>query len=64
MVRDFNATTTASTSACSGADGMPMVCTTRMPERTRLLARSVAPVKSSAMQASFMAAILRRHRPA
>jgi hypothetical protein len=29
-----------------------MVCTTRMPARTRLLARSVAPVKSSAMQPS------------
>ena len=28
---------------------------TRMPQRTRLLARSVAPVKSSAMQPSFIA---------
>ena len=32
--------------------GTPMVCTMRMPARTRLLARSVAPVKSSAMQPS------------
>jgi hypothetical protein len=29
------------------------VCSTRMPARTRLLARSAAPVKSSAMQPSF-----------
>jgi hypothetical protein len=49
-VRDFSATTTASTSASRGPSGTPMVCTTRMPARTRLLARSVAPVKSSAMQ--------------
>ena len=35
------------------AAGTPMVCTTRMPARTRLLARSVAPVKSSAMQPSL-----------
>ena len=53
LVRDLSATTTASTSAASGPAGTPMVCTTRMPERTRLLARSVAPVESSAMQPSF-----------
>jgi hypothetical protein len=29
-----------------------MVCTVRMPPRTSMLARSVAPVKSSAMQPS------------
>jgi hypothetical protein len=58
MVRDLSATTTASTSAASGEVGTPMVCTTRMPERTRLLARSVAPVKSSAMQPSFNALML------
>src|SRR3954469_24067455 len=50
MVRDLRATTTASTASRSGALGTPIACTTRMPERTRLLARSVAPVKSSAMQ--------------
>src|SRR5690349_2170151 len=49
MVRDLSATTTASASA-TGACGTPIVCTTCMPARTRLLARSVAPVKSSAMQ--------------
>jgi len=54
-VRDFKATTTASTSAVSGTAGTPMVCSVRMPLRTRLLARSVAPVKSSAMQPSSMA---------
>ena len=54
MVRDFKATTTASTSDDSGAEGTPKVCITRMPERTKLLARSVAPVKSSAMQPNFM----------
>ncbi|MCY1368410.1 hypothetical protein D9M69_553890 [compost metagenome] len=57
MVRDLSATTTASTSASSGPAGTPMVCTTRMPARTRLLARSVAPVKSSAMQPSTSFAI-------
>ena len=52
-VRDLSATTTASTSACKACAGTPMVCTTRMPARTRLLAKSVAPVKSSAMQPNF-----------
>src|ERR1019366_8788088 len=46
------ATITASAPLVSGPSGMPMVCTARMPARTRLLARSVAPVKSSAMQPS------------
>ena len=54
MVLDFKATTTASTSDDKGAVGTPNVCMTRMPERTKLLAKSVAPVKSSAMQPSFM----------
>jgi hypothetical protein len=40
-VRDFSATTTASTGSSSGALGTPMVWTTRMPARTRLFARSV-----------------------
>ena len=52
MVRDLSATTMASASVSNGAVGTPMACTTRMPARTRLLARSVAPVKSSAMQPS------------
>ena len=50
MVRDFSATTTALQSAGSELVGTPMVCTTRIPARTKLLAKSVAPVKSSAMQ--------------
>jgi hypothetical protein len=52
MVRDLSATTTASASivAAASSPGTPIVCTARMPARTRLLARSVAPVKSSAMQ--------------
>src|SRR6476659_8017913 len=57
MVRDLRATTTASTFASTGgapASGTPLSCTTRIPARTRLLARSVAPVKSSAMQPSFI----------
>src|SRR5581483_9251631 len=56
MVRDFSATTTASTASASGASGMPMVWMVRMPPRTSMLARSVAPVKSSAMQPSSMGA--------
>ena len=52
MVRDLSATTTASTSSASGAAGTPMVWMVRMPPRTSMLARSVAPVKSSAMQPS------------
>ena len=49
MVRDFSATTTASTSDGSrSAGGTPKSCTVRIPWRTRVLARSVAPVKSSA----------------
>ncbi len=52
MVRDLSATTTASTSSASGVAGTPMVWMVRMPPRTSMLARSVAPVKSSAMQPS------------
>src|SRR5262245_47961488 len=54
MVRDLSATTTASTSVGIGASGTPIVCTVRIPPRTRVLARSVAPVKSSAMQPRSM----------
>ena len=36
-----------------------MVCITRMPERVKLLARSLAPVKSSAMQPSRMLCMAR-----
>jgi hypothetical protein len=54
MVRVFKATTTASTSEESAAWGTPNVCITRIPDLTKLLAKSVAPVKSSAMQPSFM----------
>jgi hypothetical protein len=39
------------------------VSTTRIPARTRLLARSVAPVRSSAMQPSVIFFILPSHRP-
>ena len=53
MVRLFSATTIASTSSSAiVASGTPIVCTVRRPLRTRLFARSVAPVKSSAMQPS------------
>ena len=53
IVRDFRATTIASASG-SGAPvaGTPITCTVRMPPRTSMLARSVAPVRSSAMQPS------------
>lgn len=37
----------------TGAVGSLMFCTTRIPARTNVLARSVAPVKSSAMQPSL-----------
>jgi hypothetical protein len=57
MVRDFRATTTASALGRRAAPcGTPMVCTVRMPARTSMLARSVAPVKSSAMQPSMVSA--------
>ncbi|MNI81044.1 hypothetical protein D3C73_1376240 [compost metagenome] len=53
-VLDLRAMTIASASRCpaTSAAGMPMLCTVRMPPRTSMLARSVAPVKSSAMQPS------------
>jgi hypothetical protein len=50
MVRDFSATTTASLSGTTS--GTPITWTARIPCRTRVEARSVAPVKSSAMQPS------------
>src|SRR5690554_1045374 len=59
--RDLSATTMASafsSAALSWGDnnpsGMPIICTQRIPPRTRLLARSVAPVKSSAMAPNTM----------
>ena len=55
-VRDFNATTTASASGTgSSGCGTPMSCTVRMPPRTSMEQRSVAPVKSSAIAPSSMA---------
>ena len=54
-VRDFSATTTASASSGTAvSDGTPMSCTVRMPPRTSIEQRSVAPVKSSAMAPSSM----------
>src|SRR4051794_19322566 len=51
MVRDLSATTTASASGTgSPAAGTPISWTVRMPLRTIVLARSVAPVKSSATE--------------
>ncbi len=50
-VRDFSATTTASASGrVRSARGTPLTCTVRRPPFVSVLARSVAPVKSSAMQ--------------
>ncbi len=57
QVRDFKATTTASASPRSfrlAPEGTPLTCTVRMPFLTRVLARSVAPVKSSAMHPNTM----------
>jgi len=56
----FCATTIASTSstASSCCSGTPIVCITRRPARTRLLARSVAPVTSSAMHPSMMSVMI------
>ncbi len=59
IVRDFSATTIASASMESSFAGTSTVSTVRIPARTRLLARSVAPVKSSAMQPRM--ALFRRH---
>src|SRR6185295_8812843 len=64
-VRDFSATTTASASNKGApAAGTPITCTVRMPWRTSVLARSVAPVRSSAMQprSSATAGLLPRRR--
>ncbi|MNG95851.1 hypothetical protein D3C79_548970 [compost metagenome] len=49
-VRVFRAMTMASTSASIGPTGTSITCRVRMPPRTSMLARSVPPVKSSAMQ--------------
>ena len=52
-VRLFSATTTASASgAAVPGPGTPISCTVRMPRRTRVLHKSVAPVKSSAIAPS------------
>jgi hypothetical protein len=52
LVRDFNAITTASISSPRGSWGTPIICTVRMPAFTSMPAKSVPPVKSSAMQPS------------
>src|SRR3954447_7235019 len=52
VVRDFSATTTASTSPRSRSRATPKVWTTRMPSRRSVLQRSVAPVTSSAIAPS------------
>jgi hypothetical protein len=55
MERDLSAITTASASGNAvSARGTPSSTTADMPWRTSVLARSVAPVKSSAMQPSSM----------
>ncbi|WP_260866167.1 hypothetical protein [Burkholderia gladioli] len=51
-MRDFSATMIASASSEAPASGTPIVWIVRMPLLTSMLARSVAPVKSSAMQPS------------
>src|SRR5215472_1201515 len=56
VVRDFSATTTASAlGAASSGRGTPISCTVRIPPRTSMEQRSVAPVKSSAIAPSSMA---------
>ena len=53
QLRDFNAITSASASgAVASAPGRSISCTVRMPCLTRVLHRSVAPVKSSAIHPS------------
>jgi hypothetical protein len=51
LVRIFSAMMTASASG-SGPSGTPITCTADIPPLTSVFARSVAPVKSSAMQPS------------
>ena len=66
-VRDFSATTTASASGTGCPRGQADSCTQRMPRPTSIAARSVAPVKSSAMQPSsghVTPPMPRRNRPA
>src|SRR5215813_6560299 len=51
IVRDLSATTIASASGSGApASGTPIAWTVRIPWRTSVFARSVAPVRSSAMQ--------------
>ena len=53
IVRDLSATTIASASGTAkSAGGTPTACTVRIPSRTSVLHRSVAPVRSSAMAPS------------
>src|SRR5262249_44493534 len=52
MVRLLSATTTASMSSGATGAGTPISCTVRIPWRTSVFAKSVAPVKSSAMAPS------------
>jgi hypothetical protein len=54
--RDLSATTPASTPGSAGSPGSPQYCTTRMPPRASVLARSDDPVKSSPMHPSSMEA--------
>ncbi len=58
MVRLFSATTPASQLAGAGPGGMPTNCIVAMPPLARVLARSLAPVKSSAMQPRSMGSAL------
>ena len=51
-VQVLSATTTASTESGTGRVGTPISCTVRMPWRTSVFARSVAPVRSSAIAPS------------
>lgn len=63
--RVLRAITMASASGCSRRSA-PSHCTVRMPDPTRLFAKSVAPVKSSAIQPSsgFMRSASRSQSPA
>src|SRR5208282_4534493 len=52
MARVLSATTIASTPSGTRRVGTPIICTVRMPWRTSVFARSVAPVRSSAIAPS------------
>ncbi len=57
LVRDFSATTTASAGGTAiAAAGTPFAWITDSPSRASVTPRSVAPVRSSAMQPRSMAA--------